>query len=204
MLATRDSRGSKLLGCPFLFLRVSQARDQEVSAIRSQAIRISYPKGLLRLALRAPILVYRLGLGWILGNRFLLLEHRGRRSGKLRRTVLEVVSHDLQEMIFVVVSAWGKRADWYQNICANPNIHIVVGSSTSPAVANIVSRDEALGYLRDYGRRHPWALRHLGSRLIGRGIRDPSEIIDTMAQEMPLVKLSAAEGEVHKVDERAA
>jgi hypothetical protein len=38
--------------------------------------------------LKLPLLLYRLGLGWIFGHRFLLLTHKGRRSGKVRQTVL--------------------------------------------------------------------------------------------------------------------
>jgi hypothetical protein len=51
------------------------------------------PKGLLRLMLRLPIWLYRLRLGWLLGNRFLLLTHVGRKTGLPHQTVVEVVSH---------------------------------------------------------------------------------------------------------------
>jgi hypothetical protein len=44
----------------------------------------------LRLAFRLPIYLYRLDLGRLLGHRFLLLVHQGRRSGLLRETALEV------------------------------------------------------------------------------------------------------------------
>jgi hypothetical protein len=52
------------------------------------------PRGLLRLALRLPIWLYRWRLGWLLGDRFLLLTHTGRKSGLPRQVVLEVVHHD--------------------------------------------------------------------------------------------------------------
>ena len=52
------------------------------------------PRGLLRFLLRLPIWLYQLHLGFLLGHRFLLLTHTGRRSGLLRRTVVEVVSYD--------------------------------------------------------------------------------------------------------------
>jgi len=47
----------------------------------------SKPTGASRLAFRLPIYLYRLNLGWLLGHRFLMLVHRGRRSGLLRETV---------------------------------------------------------------------------------------------------------------------
>jgi len=38
------------------------------------------PRGLVRLAFRAPIWLYRAHLGWLLGYRFVLLTHTGRKS----------------------------------------------------------------------------------------------------------------------------
>jgi deazaflavin-dependent oxidoreductase (nitroreductase family) len=74
------------------------------------------PNRVLRLAFRLPIYLYRLNLGWLLGNRFLLLVHRGRGSGLLHETVLEVLLHDPATRESVVLSAWGEKADWYRNI----------------------------------------------------------------------------------------
>ena len=46
------------------------------------------PRTRLRRALfRAPIWLYRLGLGGLLGGRFLLLTHTGRTSGRPRQVV---------------------------------------------------------------------------------------------------------------------
>ena len=48
------------------------------------------PRGLACLAFRLPIGLYRLRLGWLLGDR-LLLTHIGRKSGLPRQAVIEVV-----------------------------------------------------------------------------------------------------------------
>ena len=71
----------------------------------------SIPTGASRLAFRLPIYLYRLDLGRLLGHRFLLLVHRGRKSGLLRETVLEVLLHDPATNESVVLSAWGEKAD---------------------------------------------------------------------------------------------
>ena len=52
------------------------------------------PSGVGRALFRAPIYLYRLGLGWLFGKRILLLNHIGRVSGKQRQVILEVVEHD--------------------------------------------------------------------------------------------------------------
>src|SRR5699024_11419300 len=63
---------------------------------------------------RAPIALYRLGLGGLLGRRFVLLEHRGRRSGQIRQVVLETISVDPE--VIHVVSGYGEQAQWLRNV----------------------------------------------------------------------------------------
>jgi hypothetical protein len=66
------------------------------------------PRGLARLAWRAPIWFYRLGLGGLLGQRFVLLNHIGRRSGQPRQAVVEVVRHDKRTGTYIVASGFGE------------------------------------------------------------------------------------------------
>src|SRR5262245_8298015 len=64
------------------------------------------PTGILRLLLRFPIWLYRVHLGWLLNDRFLLLTHRGRSSGLTRQTVVEVVQHDAANSVYFIASGW--------------------------------------------------------------------------------------------------
>ena len=64
----------------------------------------------------APRWFYRLGLGWLFGHRMVQITHRGRKSGVLRRTVLEVLHYDPQTREVLVVSGWEGKTDWYRNI----------------------------------------------------------------------------------------
>ncbi|MCA9848813.1 MAG: nitroreductase family deazaflavin-dependent oxidoreductase, partial [Dehalococcoidia bacterium] len=68
------------------------------------------PTGPWKLFFRAPIWLYRLHLGWLLGGRFLLMEHVGRRSGLVRRVVVEVVHHDRDADTYTVASGFGPRS----------------------------------------------------------------------------------------------
>lgn len=154
------------------------------------SIRLPHPQGLFRLAMRLPILLYRLRLGWILGKRFLLLEHRGRKSGRLRRAVVEVVDHDPRDGAYVVAAAWGKKSDWYQNVTAQPLVDLTVGSVRFQAVARTASPEEAAQHLAAYARRHPAAFQQLGSRLVGQSSRQPAEIIASLVSAVPLVRFS--------------
>ena len=123
------------------------------------------PSGLLRVALRLPIWLYRLGLSWLLGHRFLLLVHRGRRTGRVRETVLEVVRYDPATRESIVAAAWGNQADWYRNIQAQPALRVRTGGVRYTPSQRFLSPDEVYATLRTYERRYPVAARVIGPRL---------------------------------------
>jgi deazaflavin-dependent oxidoreductase (nitroreductase family) len=119
----------------------------------------SKPARVLRLAFRLPVYLYRLNLGWLLGHRFLLLVHRGRRSGLLHETVLEVLLHDPATSESVVLSAWAEKADWYRNIEANPGLEVRSGGQRYVPEQRFLAEEENHAVISDYGRRHPLAFR---------------------------------------------
>ena len=59
---------------------------------------------------KIPILYYKLGLGWMLEKRFLLLTTTGRKTGKPRQTPLEFV-HNPQDDSYRVSPGWGGNTD---------------------------------------------------------------------------------------------
>lgn len=121
----------------------------------------SRPSGVLRAVFRLPIHLYRLDLGWLLGHRVLLLTHRGRNSGRLRQTPLEVIRHDPTREESVVVSAWGGKADWYRNIEANPAVEIRLGRQRYAPEQRFLSSEEAYAEISTYERSHPLLARTL-------------------------------------------
>ena len=112
-----------------------------------------------RALVRAPIWLYRAHLGFVMGQRMLLLEHIGRKTGARRYAVLEVVERPAPDR-YVIVSGFGARSQWYQNLLAKPQVHVSVGSRRRvPAVATPMSRDAAKAALTRYAVRYPrtWA-----------------------------------------------
>jgi len=85
------------------------------------------PHGLLRLFLRFPILLYRLGLGWLFGDRLALLTHIGRNSGRQRQVVIETVRMDRATNTLYILSGWGEHSDWVLNILNTPEVVIQLG-----------------------------------------------------------------------------
>jgi deazaflavin-dependent oxidoreductase (nitroreductase family) len=126
------------------------------------------PRGLARLAFRFPIWLYRVHLGWLLGHRFVLLTHTGRKSGLPRHTVLEVVRYDKPTGACIVASGWNTKSDWFQNVTANPIIVMQISNQCLAATAKRLSPEAGAKELLDYSGRHPLALGEL-AKFIGYG-----------------------------------
>lgn len=127
--------------------------DLTLSGIGARALRA-------RWFVRAPIWLYRHGLGRLLGSRILMLEHTGRSSGQPRFVCLEVVERPAPDRI-VIVSGFGERAQWYRNLKAHPGCFVSTGRMRrAPAVARFLNEREASAALERYQREHPrdWEL----------------------------------------------
>ena len=103
---------------------------------------------------RAPVYLYRWGLGWLFGKRLLLLTHTGRRTGLQRQTLLEVVEYRKEGPEVVVANGFGPECDWVRNIEARPGEEVTVGSQHFVAVHRHLSEDEAVKVIQGYERRN--------------------------------------------------
>ncbi len=146
------------------------------------------PAGLSRLLLRIPIYFYRLGLGWLFGDRLMLLNHIGRVSGKQRQTVLEVVTHDPADDSFVVASGWGPSAAWFRNVVHTPEVSIQVGRRTILVRAVPLPEDEGADIFAKYAAQHRTAAKHLLPRLMGFAVDGSDADFRAVGQRMPFVR----------------
>jgi deazaflavin-dependent oxidoreductase (nitroreductase family) len=117
------------------------------------------PSGLLRFLLRAPIPLYRAGLGWLFGHRLLMLAHEGRRTGQLHRTVVEVVSYDARTHESIVTASWGTATQWYRNIQVKEAAEIHAGRQRYAPVQRFLGEDEAREILESHAMAHQLAAR---------------------------------------------
>ena len=144
------------------------------------------PNRRLRWFYRAPITLYRLGLGRVMGGRVLMLTHKGRKSGLDRYVVLEVVDRTSEG--WYVAAAYGNNADWFRNTKADPNVTVNYKGRSTAATATVAPEPEGAEVLRRYARKHPRAARTLG-RLMGVPMEgDMTEAAHTI----PIVKLVAS------------
>jgi deazaflavin-dependent oxidoreductase (nitroreductase family) len=104
---------------------------------------------------KAPAVIYDGGLGWLFGHQFLLLTHRGRRSGRLHRTMVEVIRYQPESGAAWVVSGTGARADWYRNVRRGPRVGIQIGRERYAAEARLLDAQESRAALREFACRKP-------------------------------------------------
>jgi deazaflavin-dependent oxidoreductase (nitroreductase family) len=109
-----------------------------------------------RLVFRAPILLYRVGLGRLLGNQFLLLTHAGRRTGRVHHTVLKTLHYDPRSGESIVASAWGTRTDWYRNLQAGRALAVRTGGACYVPELRALAPEEAFATFDQWTRRQRW------------------------------------------------
>lgn len=136
-----------------------------------------------RTLVRSPVRLFRAGLGPLLGKRFLMLEHVGRRSGFARYVVLEVLASPDADTL-LVASGFGERAQWFRNVTATPACHVWHGRDRRrPATALVLPAEDRDRVLADYRRDHARAWQVLAGVVAEAGV-DPARI--------PIVQLNLA------------
>ncbi len=113
------------------------------------------PGALLRWVSKWPELVFRLHLGWLLGDRFMLVVHRGRKTGRIRRTGVMVLEYDGRTGEAFVV-AGSRDADWYRNIQTSPAVEIMHGRRQYRPVQRFLSSNETAELLGSSRRQAPF------------------------------------------------
>ncbi|MFP3989016.1 nitroreductase family deazaflavin-dependent oxidoreductase [Streptomyces sp. E11-3] len=147
---------------------------------------------LRRVVLRAPISLYRIGLGGLLGHRLVLLTHIGRVSGQPRKVVLEVVAQDEQPGSYLIASGYGERSQWLRNVLAQPRVCYQVGWRKYEGTAVPLPPEESGRRLAEYAERHP----RLAAKLMDSLGHAPRSSADFAAlgadrrEGVPLIRLS--------------
>ncbi len=156
----------------------------------SEGERARRPGSVRRWLFRAPVLMYRVGLGGLMPAQ-VMLTTVGRKSGRPHRAVVDLLKHDAATNTWYVTSGYGARSDWYRNLEANPEVQVQAGRRTFRARAATLPPDKAeeltLNLWRQHGRLYrlyyDWGL-----RLVGLKARDEEELRAAVA-EMRVVEL---------------
>ena len=112
---------------------------------------IPYPENpIIRTFYRTPILLYRLGLGKVIGKFIMIISTFGRKSGKVRRTPIEYFRKG--DLIYAI-SGFERDPDWYRNLKAHPHVTLQTNQGTHYVLARTPETDDewqgALDYLAE-------------------------------------------------------
>jgi deazaflavin-dependent oxidoreductase (nitroreductase family) len=117
---------------------------------------------LRRLLFRVPLVLHRLGirgLERLVGIDWIVVTTRGRRSGRPRTVMLDVVGRDPATDTYYVQPANGRRADWVRNVRADPVVDVEVRGRRFRARAADVTGPEGAEVVLRFIRGHPWYAR---------------------------------------------
>ncbi|MFJ5277705.1 nitroreductase family deazaflavin-dependent oxidoreductase [Streptomyces parvulus] len=152
---------------------------------------------------RAPIALFRAGLGPLFGRRLLLLHHTGRVSGLDRRVVLEVVAYEPDSGTWTIASGFGPGADWYRNLRERPKTVIQFGNRHHAVTARFLSPDEGAAVMEGYGRRHPRTARRLCA-FMGLPMDGSAPSLRGAGRSIPFVRLESGPPSPGDADGRSA
>jgi deazaflavin-dependent oxidoreductase (nitroreductase family) len=159
------------------------------------------PGRLLALLNRAPIPLYRAHLGWVLGTRLLMLTTTGRKSGRTRRTVVEVVKRadgptGANAPTLWVIASRGPHSDWYANAVAAGPTHITWMTRSFTPRVHALDTDERVDLLADYQRHHPRAATMLGKAALGEDFTADPEGLRRLAGDLRALRFEPPSADV--------
>lgn len=136
------------------------------------------PNPLLKLFFKFPLLLHKIGFGgWerIIGAEWMLIAATGRKTGKRRETLVDVMDYDKTTDTYYVEAAYGARADWYRNIKSNPVFEAQVGWRKFKATTNELDGEDTGEMLVRFFRRKPAYTRSVMA-MVGMKFKDEDEL----------------------------
>jgi len=146
---------------------------------------------------RTPSYLFRAHLGALAGPRLVMLTTLGRRSGLVRRTVVEVFAigptpEGTGLPVIQVVASRGTHSDWYANALAMGRIRVDWMSRRGRADVHRLGLDERVELLGDYARRHRRAAAMLAKGVLDEPFTGEPAQLRRLASEVRALRLVPA------------
>jgi len=116
------------------------------------------PNALQKFFFKFPVWFAKIGFGgWekLIGAEWMLITTVGRKSGKPRETMVDVMDYDAAADTYYIEAAYGDRADWYKNMQAHPVFEARVGRRKFKATATPLSNEGAGEMMVQFFRKKP-------------------------------------------------
>jgi deazaflavin-dependent oxidoreductase (nitroreductase family) len=116
------------------------------------------PNFLLKFFFKMPVWFHKIGFGgWerLIGAQWMLITTTGRKSGKPRDAMVDVMDYDSATDTYYIEAAYGSRADWVRNIEVHPRFQAQVGRRKFFARLTPLSSEEAGEMMVKFYRAKP-------------------------------------------------
>ena len=136
------------------------------------------PSKLLKFFFKVPLFFHKIGFGgWerLIGAQWMLITTVGRKTGKPRQVMVDVMDYDKAKDIYYIEAAYGERADWYKNIQSNPIFEAQVGRRKFKAQTGALSSEGSGDLLVQFYRQKPAYTRSVMA-MAGMKFKDENEL----------------------------
>ena len=136
------------------------------------------PNALLKFFFKVPLFVHKIGFGgWerIIGAQWMLIATTGRKTGKRREAMVDVMDYNKATDTYYIEAAYGSRADWDKNIKSNPVFEAQVGCRKFKARAEELAENDTGEMLVQFFRRKPAYTRSVMA-MVGMTFKDEDEL----------------------------
>ena len=136
------------------------------------------PNALLKFFFKVPLFVHKIGFGgWerLIGAQWMLIATTGRKTGKRREAMVDVMDYNKATDTYYIEAAYGSRADWYKNIKSNPAFEAQVGRRKFKARAEELAENDTGEMLVQFFRRKPAYTRSVMA-MVGMTFKDEDEL----------------------------
>lgn len=145
--------------------------------------------------MRMPGALDRKGTRWLLQATspatVAVLVHRGRKSGKLYRTPVEVLADDPTRDELFVSPMWGRNSDWYRNVVAGGLVAVHVRGEERQVEWRELDEAGRRAALEAYRKAHPFYSRMVLG-MLGRVNKFEGDTLEAAIRELPVLALRRA------------
>lgn len=124
----------------------------------------------VRHAFGVPAMLVRLGAAGLPGRGFVVLDHVCRVTGRVRHSMVKVVSRS--DDVVTVAAGFGGGSDWFQDLECHPETTVRIGRRAIAVRAERVDAEARSQAMIAYAGCHPAAARRL-TRLLGFAVDGP-------------------------------
>ena len=145
---------------------------------------------LLSVVNAVPTILFRVNLGVLFGRRFLMITTRGRKTGMVRRSVVEVVENDDSRNAWTVFAAHGPGTGWYRNATSGGPVVITIGRRRFLATVDDLDREARLAVLGRYQTAHPRTAALLGRAVLGQEFSAAAGSLESLADGLRCLRFT--------------